>query len=398
MSRPTAYTDVADALDGDNPVDVRIAMDYAHRGRWATLRRETQDAQGRVRLQRFARASQQRGQMSLRAEVGLYRDLMVFLGVPFVLEDRRVLRPTDLARASGLVDEQDSEANWHSRVRDGVPHIELGAAWGVLNQYRRPGLPTVVLRGATEISTGRAMEPCMRGGDCFRGVGRGTLGMSGEVRFSYRYRYAEPYCGFAVGRTVVTTGDRNFWPAGHLQGDLDREPPTTAGLTVGVALMPWEARHRFQRLALDLRFGATFVSRGREYTSLFDVLGTSSHERLADGGQRPFAGSEVDSAPFTGMTVADAHARLSGEVTLRIQAARYVRFELGIGLFAETPHWLTGAWPCDGRLLYSDQGQVTCEEGTLNPAFRPLVDRPGYRFQVSDVLGLVSGLSAQATF
>lgn len=314
--------------------------------------------------------------MWMTAEVGVFRDVMVLVSAPFVLEERldldsRLESEGDPLLAADSVD---------SRVRDGVPHIDLGIVVGLWNQFRTPGWPTWVLRLETQVGTGEARGPCLRGQGCFRGAGRGTVGLSVESRFSYRFRWLEPYVGFAAGGEWVTTGAYDF------QVDAAEDvlgPPKTASMTLGTAFVPWEVRGRFQRFEIDVRAKAVYVSRGRDYSVLYDLLGSS--EELADGD------GEYD-APFTGMTTVSSHARFSLHAALQIQAARYVQFRLGAGVLAATPHLLTGAQPC------GEPTKESCESATPNPLYRAEIDQPGQRFTLSHILGIDLFASASARF
>lgn len=399
LERPTEYTDVADGLVGHG-IDVRLALSYASYVETGSLTRERLSSQGRTQRVALAEAESAQKYMWMLAEVGVYRDLMAFVRVPFLLQDRRALVAlSDAAEDSAGLGIGDGSAGLISPVRYGVPLVNVGAAYGPLNQFRNPGWPTVVLRLSTQWATGKAMKPCLRSADCSRVASRGTWAMEAETRFSYRYRYLEPYAGFAWGREfVAAAGERNYRPAGRLTGDLYSDPPAYLRWTAGLAVIPWEARHRFQRLTVDTRLSAQWVSRGRQYSPLFDVLGSSGDRRLSTVQAGLWGDGSGAAAPFTGMTTVDGHALLSGELSLRIQAARYVRFQLALGLTFQTPHAITGASPCSSGAVDVVEGAVMCTSGRENPSFRALIDSPGQRFFLSEIVGVGTTLSAAAEF
>lgn len=384
LAEPTAYTDVLDALDGDDPLDFRLTIGFQTVSQDGLIRQEQRGTGGLLpQLVDFAETNRTQKRMWMVADVGLLPDLMLTVRAPFVLEDARTMAPTPLALQSGLLDTSEG-ATYGSRVRDGVPYVALGLSYGVLNQYRTPGLPTVTLRVSTQIATGEAKVPCMLGDTCFRGAGRGTVRLAGEGRMSYRYRYVEPFVGVRYSAEVVTTGSDYYFPQGDASGDLDRQPPRRFGFTLGAAFIPWENRGRYQRLSLDARFSATHVDRGRDYSPLFDLLGTSAALRdTTEGG-----------ADFRGLTTVDAHARFEGSLAVRVQAAQYVRFELSAAFSALTAHLLTGAYPCAA----GGEAVEACSGKTLNPSYIPAIDRPGHRFQLTDAYGLTLSASAAAQF
>jgi hypothetical protein len=86
-----------------------------------------------------------------------------------------------------------------------------------------------------------------------------------------------------------------------------------------------------------------------------------------------------------------------------MQAARYVRFTFGAGLFFTTAHLVTFADACNPNVdpnpdATSDPRAGRCVRGIINPHHRPVIDLPGERFQLSDILTLDLFAGATATF
>jgi hypothetical protein len=204
-------------------------------------------------------------------------------------------------------------------------------------------------------------------------------------RWSHRWRFFEPYLGLRYAFEWATSASERFSPHGDLPGYLEATPPTQAETTLGTAFIAWENRGRFQRFAVDLRGRAAYVSAGRDYTPLFDALGTSSSDQLTTEYQTP-SGASV---PFRGLTNVDGHARLAMELAAAIQAARYVRFRIGFSLSHLTAHLLTAAAPCAAA---SSDG---CSGTAVNTLYRPIIDLPGQRFRLS--ADLTFDLFASAT-
>ncbi len=130
-------------------------------------------------------------------------------------------------------------------------------------------------------------------------------------------------------------------------------PRCAAPLLFGVNVIPWEIPEQFQRITLDFRFTGTYVSEGRDYSELFDALGSSDAPSLrlpnyaeyqsnpacnanglnATGGACPpsVVNPQSQKVYFSGVTDVQAHGqyRLSTEFTW--QAGEYIKFHLGGG-------------------------------------------------------------------
>jgi hypothetical protein len=235
-------------------------------------------------------------------------------------------------------------------------------------------------------------------------------GVSLETRLSRRYRYAEPYGGLGVLVEWPSTADKYFNPGGKLDGAINSLPPRQATATLGTAVIPWENRARFQRFALDLRLSATYYSRGKDYSALYDALGTSSHAELARSNYEGVSGV-VDpnqntnglppcttsmqkncyfgaQVPFYGLTDVQSHLKYGFRVGLEMQAAQYVRFAFGSAFSWVTAHALTTADACNPNVSDPQRSEgyrgSTCADangkGIVNPGHHPTIDLPGRRF------------------
>ncbi len=416
LAQPAQYTNVIDAFEDDNPVDFNVHLGFTRSMRSSVLQREGTAAKAGDGVPAFsdvAKSTQVINALELGLDAGLYKDLMIYGRLPLVLSDSRDLGWPDVpasARkdvAAQLVNTPpDPKADgqlipgglpFASKTRSGVPHIDLGLAWGITNQYRDNHLPTWVVMVETRLGTGTAMKPCAAAASCDPGIGRGTARVKLESRWSYRYRYVEPYLGASYAYEWATDAAESFSPHGNFAGYVDASPPSVTEATFGAEIVPWEHRGRFQRFAIDALARAAYVSAGRDYTPLFDALGSSNNPYLAQPNDErlsaPFSNVPVR---FTGLTNVDAHARLAFEAALAMQAARYVRFRLGLGFGYEQPHLLTDAPACNaGVTRASDCGAGT---GQWNPLHRPIIDTPGKRLRLDSDLTINLFASATAQF
>ncbi len=452
MHETISYTDVVDAADGDDRFDLHVHLGYARLRDRAAIYRERTRADGRSGATKVAESARDVSQLALGVDVGLYRDLMAFVRMPLVLSDARSLRApsgqsaeqrtSELSDPSGPDSAQPLfDVPLSAPTRAGLDYLAFGGAWGVLNQTRRPALPTWVLRIEGRRALGVPLRACRtssagvvcgsqgvedRDGDgsldgtrAQRGRPGSSRGMSAlllETRFSHRYRRAEPYAGLGLQVEWPSTAKRAFRPSG-LRGGLGRaRPGPESSATLGVALIPWENRGTFQRLVFDLRLLGTHVARGTDYSPLFDALGTSSHPELARARYEGARGSAAGGLPpcsdenatdcgvgqrvsFYGPTEIAPHLRYGGQLGLEVQAARYVRFAVGSSLQWVTAHALTGRAPCAGEAGSADEARSDegsqCSAGRVDARERAVIDAPGHRFELRDQLLL--NVYAQAT-
>jgi hypothetical protein len=416
LLEPTEYTDVLDAFDGeDDPFDFAVRLSFMRSQEDAVIERERSTA-GAFEVVRLPVADYHKvsSALVLAAEVGLYKDLMVFGRLPLVFSDTRELALPEAASCGSAVcrnrerkiqqalddtppDAPDASRLFElgergtARTRSGVPAVDVGVAWGITNQYRSPGLPTWVVLAESRISVGAPMRACISGNPCDPGTSRGTFRLQLGTRWSYRYRFVEPYLGFDHAFEWATGASDAFEPGGEGPHLVETGLPTVTGLTAGGSIVPWEHRGRFQQFSIDVRARAEYVSAGRDYTPLFDVLGASSNPYL----DTPLPRDTGRPIAFNGLTQVSAYARLGLDLALAMQAARYVKFRVSLMLSHATRHSLTGAGPCTGARRTSGDSTDACGDETPNALYRGVIDQPGQRFwQVGQ---LAYSLAATAT-
>lgn len=416
---PTSFTNVVDAFDDDDVFDLSATVGFSRRLTDGTIEREDPRADGRTtrNFTDIARASRVENILNLGVEVGLYKDLAVYARVPITLSDDRELKlpggrdaaevAADLAIPTSGGSEQLFTVPFTSPTRSGIDHVDLGAAYAVMNQYRTPSLPTWVWLAELSLGIGAAAHPCFGtkpdsataqcygGGDA--GTGSSLSGLRIETRASKRFRFLEPYTGFSFLYRWAGQSSDLFTTGGDLPGYVETLPPMEAGMTVGATAFPWESRGRFQRLAIDARFLGTWVTRGRDYTPLTDALGTSQASALRTPVKEcPTCTAEDE---YVGLGETAAHARLGGQLSLELQAAKVVRFVLGANLSYATPYLITGTEPCNlSGGGAGDPRAGSCESGIQNPHYRAVIDGPGQRFRVRGELVVDLFANAVAQF
>ena len=400
MGQPADYTDVIDAFDGSDPFDLNLVITYERTLARGIIEREDPTnmdaASGRstAHLLRIGRYNHVQNRLVLGVDIGVFHDLAAYIRFPIILSDTREITAdegTDAAAInSRLMDDSGTlfQLPFVSPERSGIDYFAVGARWGIFNQYRSRWMPNWVVGLEGRFSIGDIMHACAQGGPCDNGgsvdsagISRGTNALRAYTRFSRRIgHYVEPYAGidFLVEWPKRGT-DFGFFE--DLEGVINDLPPIFGEFTAGMEIVPWENREQFQRFAIDLRIFSSYRSEGREYSPLFDALGSSVHPELvteqSDGTTRT-----VD---FGGITDTSAYGAFGGRFALGIQAARYVRFSFGTAFTYEAAHMLTFADACNPDVTPdgpADTRGGNCRSGIINPHHRPAIDMPGNRFRI----------------
>lgn len=424
MRETTSYTDVADAADGGDPFDAYVRFGFSQSRTTGTIRRETPDASGIPAYADVGDYERIRNVLEVGADIGLFHDLALTFRLPVILSDSYSIGSGDpmntVSADLPTGTENLFQLPFNSPTRSGIDTMHLGFAWAPLNQNRVHEVPSWVIMADVGLPVGPRMRPCLSSSQCASrdstgafsltdgdpGISRGNLVFHFETRVSRRHRYVEPYFGLGATAELPTRAGNTFTPVGDLDGYQHTIPPIVGELTLGTAFIPWENLPNHQRLVIDGRFTAAYVSNGRDYSPLYDVLGTSMAPSLTsltceDGGPDTVSNpcpTGLGKVPFNGLTDTQAYGRIGGRVTLEVQAARYVLFSVGVNLQYMTEHSLTSADVCNANydaIPVTRAGQVDCVNGIFNPHYRAAIDEPGRRFDIGG--SLLVDLFARAT-
>ncbi len=444
MNESISFTDAIDALDENDPFDANVRVGFRRTLRRGTLQRETVDDSGGLRGSAnwldVGDWEHVRNELELGLDVGIFRDVMLFGRLPLVLSDQReIVYPNGATGAVDTILQEPSAGRgmhqlyympFRSPTRSGIDSLRVGFAANPMNQARRPHLPTWLLSFELDLGIGEIMNACEddqlerdpRTGevtrdadgrttpiDCSAGVSRGTHAFEFQSRLSRRYRHAEVFSSLLFRFEWAGRADKRFSPSGSLAGYQHQRPPVRGALSAGIAFIPWENRESWQRFSIDLRVTGTYVSEGRDYSPLYDALGSSQNRHLtvdnlegvpADpgnpGGLRRVA--------FNGLTDVEAHGEFGGQFAIEMQASRYIRFRFGVDVAYITPHVITFTDGCDPGASSSGMGDPrNCDssrpdEGLINPHHRPVIDRPGNRFRLDGGVALDLFVTAAAQF
>jgi hypothetical protein len=392
---------VSGARDGQR-LDVHLSLAWTHESHSAAIRREVegQATGGRIALRNDLLYQQTRDVLGLRADVGVWRDLSLFLALPLVLADDRGLdfdrSACAFAAAAGCIDEtsatilrdgilpgfgagsygldsghqrpfqRPSEAVFRGPTRKGLEYLALGASWAILDQDRDFTHPTWIVRFESRFAVGADMrfDPLRAGANTAAGPGHHQLRFS--TIFSRRLWALEPYLGGFYGLPLPTSG-----------GPLEREvlgksaaadPMHRAGADLGLEAVVWDDPRSHRRITLELSGRLELRMFGLEQGPLWEPLaGSASCPKMSTACRRDIdrdltADGLVD--PNPGTTRTPAYGILGGAAGLGVRAGRFLRFRALAGLSFEQAHFLG-----DGR--------------SGNDAY----DVPGRRFSVEDSHG-----------
>jgi hypothetical protein len=472
MMESGEVTNVVDAFDEGDQFDLNISLGFQFAAKSAKIYRETSIAEPGLttggytsRLLNVAQYSSQTARLTPRIDIGIYKDLAIYARLPIILAHSQKLDGVKGSEGkqgvvlAGDPGEQLFSLPFKSPDRSGVEYLALGFEFDIFNQARDPSKPTWLFGGEVRLSVGDPMHACnpakarlngipagyqddgvvscadpsdvdrdahgepngavsgFEGTDVSErqaGVTRGTIGLEGHTILSKRIKYIEPYGGFAA---LAEFYDSSDFKLTNLEGSLVNHPPIRGKMILGTMIIPWENREKYGRFTLDFRFTGEYVSEGRDYSELFDALGSSdaasmrnpqwaSFKENPDFDQAVCTGdkpgkcvprSVVDEGSQktynTGLTDVYAYGAYRASASATWQASEYVKFSAGFGFQFDQGHIITGDQPCNPSFKDDinkagpchqgdDSSQNIGATGVPNPNYRPVLNVTGRRFYV----------------
>jgi hypothetical protein len=455
MMESGEVTNVIDAFDDGDPFDLSVSLGFEYSTKSARIKRETHIYQPGLttggftsNLLNVADYSETTTKLVPRVDVGLYKDLALYFKLPIILNNSRILEDLNGSAQTAAVALQGAPGEtlftlpFESPDRSGLEHIAVGLELDILNQARDRTKPTWLFGFEGRFTAGTPMHACnpkavspevqcadpsdfhrdgrkddpRDGADVAErdpGVTRGTVALELHTLLSKRIKYVEPYGGFAA--LFEFQNESSDYGITDLDASLVNHPPFQGTMTLGMMIIPWENREKFGRLTFDLRFTGTYRSEGRDYTELYDALGSSNapslrnpnwaeykaNPRPAGPGEPQPPRSVIDESSqktyFTGLGDVQAFGSYRGSASVTWQASEYVKFNFGIGYRHDQGHGIGGDQPCNpdfkdkpieqsGPCHRGDetQGQTITSTGIPNPNYRPTINAVGRRFYVDD--------------
>ncbi|HEY6724257.1 MAG TPA: hypothetical protein VI197_09500 [Polyangiaceae bacterium] len=456
LEETAGITQVVDAFDEGDLFDLKLSLGYEYSMRSAPIRRETSIIQPGLSTGGYvsdalsvAEYEESTSRLQTRAEIGLYKDIALILRMPVILSHSRKLSDldgssdTNSLNTQGLVGESLFSVPFESPTRSGIEYLAVGFDFGLMNQTRDWTNPTWIVGFEGRFDVSEPMHACNENpepegvkcaypsdvnrngrsdgddegsfsGERDPGVSRGTTGLEIHTYVSKRVKYIEPYGGFLA--LLEFQNNSSDYGATDLEGSLVNRPPLRGSMVVGLEVIPWEIREKFQRIALDFRFTGTYVSEGRDYSELFDALGSSPAPSLRNPNYAAYHANPDPDGPasvvdpnsqkvyVTGLTDVQQHGDYLLSTQFSFQAGEFIKFNLGAGYRIIQSHMITFDQPCNPNIDASpgESGPCQSDSGDLsglpNPNYRRVINAPGRRFMVGTSTGLQAWLNASVMF
>jgi hypothetical protein len=481
LKEPAEVTQVVDAFDDEDPFDLHLSLGFQQTWKSAKIRRESFINQAGLATGGFtattmnvADYTETTSRLNTRAAIGLYKDIQLVFRLPIILSNSRKLsgldgsennQPIVLAGGPG---EQVFKLPFESPSRSGLEYLAIGIDAGIMNQFRDYTKPTWVVGLEGRFSVSEPMHACNPNGknglnqpagqvscayssDINRngrpdaafvddagnplegdfsgerkpGVSRGTTALELHTYLSKRIKYIEPYGGFRA--LFEFQNDSSDYGSSDLKGSLVNHPPLLGTMILGLNVIPWEVRDQFQRVTIDFRFTGSYKTEGRDYSELFDAIGSSDARSLRnpnyatyhanpafdpaqpDGPTNPRSVVDPNSQKVytTGLTDVQQHGIYTLSTELTWQAGEYVKFSLGGAYTLVQSHFLSFDQACNPDFSDDLNKSGPCKSTTAttnsatgipNPNYRPVINVPGRRFKVDDSNAFDAWINATVMF
>jgi hypothetical protein len=450
MMEPGYVVDVIDAFDDNgDPFDLNLSLAFGYSSKSARITRETTAFQPGLSTGNFtahtlnvADYSATTTRLVPRVDIGIYHDLALHVSLPIILNYAQNLKGVsgEGANSPALAGAPGEGALFKlpftAPTRSGLEYLEAGLDVDIFNQARDQTKPTWLFGFAGRFGIGTPMHACNNNppagqvkcadpGDINRngqsdqrtfmgapvgdaqsvaqrtpGVTRGTIAMDVHTLLSKRVKYVEPYGGFSA-LFEVPEGDSDYHVS-DFQSTLVNHPPLVGTMIAGLMIHPWENREKYSRITLDFRFQGEYHSEGRDYSELFDALGSSSAPSIRQPQWSAYTAgkggtSVVDlTSPrdyFSGLADVQAYGAARGSIALLWQASELIRFQVGAGYRHDEGHGISNDQPCNPDNKSDIDKSGPCHSGdpksfnltptgTPNPNYRPTINSVGRRFFV----------------
>jgi len=430
VSHASLVTDVADAADGTDPLDVNIDLRWRRVQRTARIVRENPGGSEPILELDIARYSQM---LEAGLEIGLFHDLALRFHLPFAVEDKQSWQYSTVSGVS--VEENstlrrnrnDADGQEYTNLpagefrpivgtvpgtvnRGGLLDPTIGLAWGPVNGDRDKSLPDDQFPFRPRVATSvigvdytlplvdpmNPLSPSPIGNTSALPLGVGYHRVDFWLALSKRVGVVEPF--FKVHYTLPLRSGREYdnCAAKTNGGDADNFvmsasanakcdgtvaperwrgktgliAPHTGGLLVGTEFIPVEEKDGL-RFAIGVQASADYVSEGRTYTELSDLLGKLQYS--------------------------DHYFKIDGRLTFDLRFSQYFHFTFATSIGHDTMHNLTAERTNGGYAVESGGTVETITIGSerWNPNYDFRNDQPGRRLGVQETA--IFGLSATAS-
>lgn len=452
--------DVQDSFEDNHPFGMTFNVRYEYKSQTADILREYVDPVDKTLTllnQLQAQTYVQTAHFDLR--VGLYKDLEFAVDLPLVLsqytdigfhpdvkkqakaagKDPRdaVLGIRDIDPDPGTWEKAKSttlfDLPYKGTDRSGLGDVKLGLRWSPWNLERDPGYPTWILSIMATLPT----ADVKRAGNTAVGGGMTWVHFNTSIARRVMTRL-QPYFDFNVDVPAAASSGSLFQNYNSTTQNRVK-PPTSVGVKVGTQFFPWEREHGDRYISVDLGGGFDYFLDGRDYSVLFEALGTSpcrtsndcwmttydrdvkalkdqeakvqaafkkglltkdTYEKQIKNLEDQIAAKGVADTfkRSDGITDVEAHGMLSSWFGLAYQPIKNLTLGGQLSLLWQQPHFITNADPgqdsmddvridSPGILDTAVTGYNSLGDNEYNPVYLKEIDYPGRRFKVDAVFG-----------
>lgn len=428
-ARAAEITDVASAFDEDNPFDFRFRVTYDHFEKRGQIKRELEGlspTQQSIALLKDLTYAEHRDTLSLRAEVGLFQDLMFHIELPVWLDESEEYG-FDQSAGSGCRFPPDSMPNCvnagnSSTVADGIvpamgydaqhdgaalmgsmlfrgvrrgavggsgldafDTLNFGLTWAPVNQKRDDTKPTWVLAFEPQISIGNIKAFDRARPNANHAVSEGIHRLYARTAISHRWRWVDPYMGFWYMYPIARSDSlfRDYGPSQKVKNSMQQ-----GGTVFGVELVPFERPRDGHKIWIDVRGRLDGHFAGRGYSEAWELI-ASSPALACDMTQAMYnpacntaaTTNPYQGQPYTGITTIENYASLGADIAMGVQVGQHARFRTSFEYTHDQSHFITGE---DIGVPTTASGRVM-NPNEFNPAYRPVVDQVGRRYKVDNM-------------
>ncbi len=391
-SHSAEITNVIDAFDGDKSWDGVFGIRYVHINRQSLVLREwtcvapnplCPDGSQVLDTRQMA-FSESVNVLNIDLRAGLYKDLEFHMTLPIVVGwTSNLAHDTGVSGSNSLVDSALITSlfslPYTSPSRVGFGDMVMGLRYAPYHQSRDASYPSWVL-GVEYLAPTGVVRTANQAG-----VGGAVHALSLITAISRSFGVVEPYVEF---KGILRFPD----PGGPFQNERVTQTLVSPGHTLSMLLgSEFHVWHRPNDegpyLSLDLGLVADYTFEGREFTELFDALGSSGCSP-GDGCSRTYYTRDLANGQqrkVNGITDVEQYGRYGAKVGLTYQPARYVKVRLGFDYWHTTSHYITFAdagVDIDGTRGVRGRNSQNLNE--FNPFYNSSYDEYGRRFRVDD--------------
>jgi hypothetical protein len=417
--RAADVTDVASAFDEDNPFDFRFRVRYDHMEKRAQIKRELEGlspTQQTIAVLRDLAYAQTRDTLSLRAEVGLFQDLMLHAELPIILGEVETYNFDQSAGSAcrfvpdpmpncvnelnsttirdGIIDPPLMGAPLFKGIRrgasggsglDAFDTFNFGLTWAPVAQHRDDTKPTWILAVEPQISIGNIKAFDRMHVDANHAVSEGVHRLNFRTAISHRWRFVEPYMAFWY-MYPVPRGDSLYKDYGPSQSL--KNPQQQGGTIFGAELVPFDRPNDGHKFFIDVRGRLDGHFSGKGYSEAWELLASSPALGcdLAQAAYNPACNASLTTnsyqgQPYTGLTTIENYASLGADIGFGVQVGKHARFRTEFEYTHDQSHFITGE---DIGVPTNASGRVSAPN-EFNPAYRATIDQIGRRYRVDNV-------------